>query len=87
MGAKYIVASNDFSGEMIFPFSAVINHRDMAFAVKKLGYRKIISAGFVDEFMQCYGESTTLKIKSRDIDTILLKCTFEINDKKLSFTD
>jgi hypothetical protein len=40
--------------------------------------------GFIDEFMQCYGESTTLRTKARDIDTLMLKTMLSIDDKVLT---
>lgn len=46
---------------------------------------EIVSAGFVDEFCQCYGESMSLRIRSRDIDTILLKAMLDLSDKKIDF--
>ena len=90
-GTKYIVMSNCIMDEKIFIFSGTINHSDMV-KVMKLGaaarlmaFDEVISAGFIDEFMQCYGESTTLNLKSREIDTILLKSMLNIDDKKLIF--
>ena len=86
-GTKYIVMSNCIKDEKIFIFSGTINHSDMVKAMKRLRFDEVISAGFVDEFMQCYGESATLHKKSRDIDTILLKSMLSIGDKEIKFMD
>jgi len=86
-GTKYIVVSSDFSGEQLIMFPSVIKHDKMAKAMKRLRYPNVISAGFIDEFMQCYGESTSLRLKSRDIDTILLKSMLSIDDKKIIMED
>jgi hypothetical protein len=84
-GTKYIVVSNDFDKHMII-FPAIINHDQMAKAMQKLRFPKVESAGFIDEFMQCYGESSTLRLKSRDIDTSILKSMLSIDDKVIKFT-
>ena len=84
-GTKYIVVANDFDEKMIM-FPATINHDQMSKAMERLRFPKVVSAGFIDEFMQCYGESTTLRIKSRDIDTTILKSMLSIDDKDIKFT-
>jgi hypothetical protein len=83
-GTKYIVVSNDNVEQMIV-FPASINHIDMAKAMKRMRFHNVVSAGFIDEFMQCYGESTTLRTKARDIDTLMLKTMLSIDDKDFVF--
>ena len=83
-GTKYVVVANDFDEKLIM-FPATINHDEMAKAMERLRFPKILSAGFIDEFMQCYGESTTLRLKSRDIDTTILKSMLSIDDKDIRF--
>jgi len=84
---KYIVVNNDsILTEHMIIFPAMISHEAMALAMKLMLLPNVISAGFIDEFMQCYGESFTLKKQSRkDIDTLLLKTMLEIDDKALFF--
>lgn len=85
---KYISVSIDKNSmPIIIVFPVNINHRDMAFAMRKIGYRHCESAGFVDEFLQCYGESTTLRLKSKPEDTRILRTQLNIEDKKLEFDD
>ncbi len=66
MDKKYIVV-NKF-GEQIIIFSSVLDHKTVT------GDMDIISAGFINiEFgIHCYGESQTLKIKSRPEEDSLL---------------
>lgn len=54
-------------GFILFPNSTV--HADVAV---KIG-DKPISAGFVDSLMQCYGQSTSLGLRSHVTDTIRLQ--------------
>ena len=85
--AKYIVVANeiDLRNERIFSFHPTITHKEMFQSVKRLRFDTLISAGFIDEFMQCFGESMTLNIKARpDEDTRLLKKMFQIDDKHIS---
>lgn len=84
-GSKYIVLSNSIHDEKMIIFSATINHDQMFQAMKRLRFDKVVSAGWIDEFMQCYGESMTLRTKSRDIDTLLLKTMLSIDDKEITF--
>jgi hypothetical protein len=59
---------------VILIFPSFITHFDFAKRFKK---ETIISAGFVDlENQQCYGESNSLKLKAREIDTKLLKSQY-----------
>ena len=81
---KYIaVAIREHAIPVIILFPAVINHVDMAKAMKDIGYKVWKSAGFVDEFMQCYGESQGLGLKSKSTDTDRLHTQLEIADKKI----
>ena len=85
-GTKYIVVKNASEVEKIIVFPSEIDHIHMAKAMERLRYPTVVSAGFIDEFMQCYGESMTLRKQSRDIDTLVLKTMLSIDDKKLQFT-
>jgi hypothetical protein len=87
MNAKYIVVANLFSGEKIIIFPSEIDHIQMtnAMGMGQLRYDQVVSAGRIDDFMQCYGESITLNLKSRDEDTVILKKMLNIEDKKLVF--
>jgi hypothetical protein len=56
---------------VILIFPSYIKHFDFA---KKFKQETIISAGFVDlKNQQCYGESKSLDLKAREIDTKLLQ--------------
>jgi len=63
---KYIILDDQTESPIIFP--NWINHSDMV-----QGYQKVLSAGFLDVVagaaghlrIACYGESVSLKIKSR----------------------
>ena len=60
MTKKYIVV--DKLGENIIIFSAGLSHNEVA------GNMKVISAGFLDMWeggVHCYGDSTTLGVRSR----------------------
>lgn len=83
---KYIVVENDFvKSPSIIIFPSNISHKNMSDALKRIRFNKVISAGFIDDFMQCYGESQTLNLKSRTEDTVLLHKMLEISDKILKF--
>ena len=87
-GCKYIVVSNDVlrtDNMIIFP--ANIGHDQMAKMMGMLTLKNVLSAGFIDEFMQCYGESSTLRKQSRDIDTTILKTMLSIDDKEIVYSD
>jgi len=48
----------------------------------------VVSAGFIDEFMECYGESISVNRKSRkDIDTLMLQTMLSIDDKKIEYDE
>lgn len=84
---KYIVVKNQHGqDEQIFTFTPQIDHISMRRAMSRLRYDEIVSAGFVDEFMNCYGSSSTLRVSSRpEEDTKLLHKLFEIEDKEIKF--
>jgi len=86
---KYIVVKNELENvEYIFPFPRNIDHDKMFKAMRRLRFDTIISAGFINEFMECYGRSQTLRVSYREgSDTQLLKESFQINDKKFTFRD
>ena len=87
INTKYIVLEDDFvKSPSIIVFPSNISHKNMSDALKRIRFNKVISAGFIDEFMKCYGESQTLNLKSRfEEDTLLLHTMLEISDKTLSF--
>lgn len=90
--AKYVVLTNDENGhgmEQIFVFPSNINHVDFAKAMNRCARLPfVVSAGFVNEFMKCYGSSQTLHASSRpEEDTFLLKSMLSIDDKELKFKD
>jgi hypothetical protein len=83
---KYIsVAIREHDIPIIMVFPPIINHVDMASAMKRLRYPVVRSAGFVDEFMQCYGESQGLRLKSKDGDTELLHRQLNLSDKQINW--
>jgi hypothetical protein len=79
---KYIVVESEECGKQLIIFPKNIDHDRMAEALSVIRhgdgrnwsriYRNPISAGFTDG-VKCYGESTSLKIKSNASDTDLLK--------------
>ena len=84
---KYIVVSDvDGNIERMIIFPSSMKHSTMAKAMKRQRLPNVISAGFIDEFMKCYGESLTVRSKSRgQKDTDMLHKELGINDKKLVF--
>ena len=87
-GTKYIVVANDNHYEQMILFPSNLRHDQMARAMKRLRYPHIVSAGFVDDYMQCYGESTSVRRCSRgDTDTIMLKAMLSIDDKDIRDSD
>lgn len=86
---KYIVIELKTKGGLVsehpFVFPASIVHRDMAIAmitvmkqtISREGEYKILAGGFINSWeldgCQCYGESTSLNVKSRgQVDDMLL---------------
>jgi hypothetical protein len=83
--SKYIVVAV-YGGhcEKIIIFDKDIKHKTMANLMKQAGYRTLVSAGFIDEFMQCYGESSSTGVSSRkERDTKILHETLGISDKRI----
>lgn len=76
---KYIVVDYGYHELQMFPFSPTITHKDMHIMVGG----EVVSAGFIDEFMQCYGSSSSLNVSSDPNDTKMLKRMFSIEDKKI----
>ncbi len=69
MKTKYVVLKGHIIDE-IYVFGDIVQHSDFASGF----FQDVISAGFVSENFECYGESFSLKVKSRgDIDTKLLR--------------
>lgn len=80
---KYICTVDPNGEEEIFVFPRSVNHdcmMEMIGRIKNKTHgdwqrirRKPISAGFVNNAGGCYGHSETLKLKSREQDTDILK--------------
>jgi hypothetical protein len=70
MKAKYIIVES-FGLELPIVFNPIIDHSTVA------GNFKVVSAGFcsqsVDCLWNCWGESTSLKLKSRTQDGRILE--------------
>ena len=71
---KYIMIKV-YAGEEPILFPATMTHSIMA---RDLG-SEAVSAGFVTPGLKCYGESTSLKIKSRPEDTEILRLRFGLD--------
>lgn len=86
---KYIVLGyEDVALEKMIVFPHNIRHDTMAKAMRFLLYDHIVSAGFIDEFLQCFGESNSLMIKSRkQVDTDLFKEMMDIEEKELTLKE
>lgn len=80
---KYITTIDEEGTEEVFTFPKSVNHDAMAEALGGIknkthgSWRRVrrtpISAGFVTFFGDCYGESVSLRLKSRPEDTDILK--------------
>lgn len=78
---KYICVSGEGDKEYIYVFPRFVHHdameeviSHMSYAMDSCHYEKLISAGFVNSNLECFGESETLGIPSRkDKDTNLLR--------------
>lgn len=77
---KYIIVDTGFQ-ERAYLFSGGLNHSDVA---ARLNVRdQIVSAGHVRiscDGAFCYGESITLKVRSRDQDTAILNKELEFEE-------
>ena len=83
---KYIATKTGDEQEEIFVFPNSVDHDAMAEVlgcIKNHTYdpwervfREPVSAGFVSHDGKCYGESVTLRLKSRIEDSILLKLLY-----------
>ena len=89
--SKYVVLTADleYGTEKIFVFDGSIKHKDFADAMKRsVRMPFVISAGFVSEFLTCYGSSMSLGVESRpDIDTLMLHSMLRFEDKEIRFKD
>lgn len=81
--AKYIVIREDGDfgeEENIYPFSKHIMHVDFARKIGGAsGPSNVLGAGFIvfnDNEPKCYGESVSLRVSSRPIDTLMAKKAF-----------
>lgn len=84
---KYIVTESESGRNDIFIFPKSIDHDKMMEELRMIMggdfgrtrvYRKAISAGFISSSGECYGESFTLKLASREYeDTQLYKNQFD----------
>lgn len=78
MKTKYIRYKSHTYGDVIFTFPGTIKHNIFWSAIyEKFPGFQLISAGFVDSALHCYGESTSLKVKSLEEDTSILLMQFE----------
>ena len=69
--AKYIIVKTRDNGEYPIIFPLRVTHKQMA---TRNG--EPISAGFVNDRLECFGESDSLGIKSRPEDTAIIKDMF-----------
>lgn len=84
--AKYIVVGDASMNEKMIVFPPSLKHETVFNVMKRARFETLVSAGFIDEFCQCYGESVSTYTKSRkEIDTLILKQMLRIDDKKLMF--
>lgn len=89
MASKYIVIADPNGNENIIVFPATMVHSDVAMCLEKSKQAcfETVSAGFVDEFMSCYGESSSMRLKSRPEDTLLLKSSLGINHMEIRYKE
>jgi hypothetical protein len=83
---KYICTRQEDGREEVFTFPDSVNHDTMAEVLGCIKnqtqdpwhrvMREPVSAGFVGQNGTCYGESITLGLRSREIDSILLDLQF-----------
>lgn len=83
---KYICTRQEDGREEVFTFPDSVNHDTMAEVLGCIKnqtsdpwervMREPVSAGFVGENRECYGESITLDLRSREEDSMLLKLQF-----------
>ena len=78
--SKYIVIDTDMGGMLPVVFSEIMSHANVAAAIKHVGGGEVVGAGFchiantlndrdlIEPHYVCYGESTSLGIKSRQED-------------------
>lgn len=80
MDAKYIVI-RCHEGEFAFVFPPLMAHRDIAQAIQTsrdnldcgLRASTVVAGGFISDTGKCYGESESLKVKSRGpVDEVIL---------------
>jgi len=83
---KYIVIQSSFCENLII-LPASMSHREVADSLVS-AREFVLSAGFLSIYLednsikiQCYGESETLKIKSRPIDAFLAKQVLDLVDQ------
>lgn len=77
---KYICVSGEGDKEYIYVFPKFVHHdameeviSHMSYAMDSCRYKELLSAGFVNSNLECFGESETLGIPSRmDTDTKIL---------------
>ena len=65
---KYIIVQKGSLEEPII-FSPLISHEEMARKINA----KVVSAGFINFRLECWGKSETLDIESREKDTELIR--------------
>ncbi len=75
---KYLTYEDNLGNETFLIFPYFIKHDTIGFHI---GYDKIISAGFVNDWFECYGKSIGLNKKSRvEKDTALLRKLFNYKE-------
>mgnify|MGYP007134672514 CR=1 FL=1 len=89
MASKYIIIADPSGNENIIVFPATMVHKDVAWclAKSKQACFETVSAGFVDEFLNCYGESSSMGLRSRPEDTNLLRSSLGMNDLEIKYKD
>jgi hypothetical protein len=76
---KFVVHEGSLATE-IYLFPNFVTHSDF---VNRMGFdtADVVSAGFVSSDLKCYGDSVSLKLKSRpEVDTALLRRTLRLSE-------
>lgn len=80
---KYITYESAYCDSIVV-FDSITNHSDMAekigLPVLGAGFITVVSNQYYPPEWKCYGESTSLKIKSRPEDTVLANRMLPLED-------
>ena len=78
---KYIVVADaDGISEKMIMFDGSLMHETVAKAMARARYPKVVSAGFVDAYMNCFGESMSVGKRSRDdIDSLMIRAMLDLD--------